>query len=83
MINQLRLEFPSTNIFSIPTGWAGVELNQMYEDGALLDNISFMGSKHNSLFTDEKGHQGQIIIETVSLICLNIIYNVDLRTNNN
>ena len=82
MINQLRLEFPSTNIFSIPTGWAGVELNQMYKDGALLDNIGFMGPKHNSLFTDEKGHQGQIIIETGSLIWLNSIYNVDLSTNN-
>ena len=44
--------------------------------------MSFMGPKHNSLFTDEKGHQGQIIIETGSLIWLNSIYNVDLRNNN-
>jgi hypothetical protein len=41
-----------------------------------------MGPMPSSLFTDEKGHQGQIVIETGTLIWLNSIYNVDLSTHN-
>ncbi len=81
IVDPLRIEFPSTNIFTIPTGWAAVNLNQMNQDGLLLDNISFMGPKPTSIFTDNKGHQGQIVIETGTLIWLNSIYNVDLSTN--
>ena len=82
IVDQLRAEFPNTKIFSIPTGWASVHLAQMREDNTLLDTIGFMGPKATSLFTDEKGHQGQIIIETGTLIWLNSIYNVDLETHN-
>ncbi len=81
IVDQLRSEFPSTKIFTIPTGWAAINLNQMNEDGSLLDNINFMGPKANSIFTDKKGHQGQIVIETGTLIWLNSIYKVDLSTN--
>ena len=27
MVDQLRIEFPSTKIFTIPTGWASVNLD--------------------------------------------------------
>lgn len=81
MIDQLRLEFPNTNIFSIPTTWATVELYQMQIDSLLLDDISLSGPKATSIFTDTKGHQGQIVIETGTLLWLNSIYNVDLSTN--
>ena len=81
IVEPLRLEFPNTKIFSIPTGWASVELTQMKLDDELLDDIRLMGAKPTSLFTDQKGHQGQIIIETGSLVWLNSIYGVDLSTN--
>lgn len=81
IVDQLRTEFPSTNIFTIPTGWAAITLHQMYQDSLLLDDINFMGPKDNSLFTDKKGHQGQIVIETGTLIWLSSLYNVDLSTN--
>lgn len=81
IVEPLRLEFPNTKIFTIPTGWASVELTQMKLDDALLDDIELMGPKPTSLFTDFKGHQGQIIIETGSLVWLNSIYGVDLSTN--
>ncbi|MDG2449614.1 MAG: hypothetical protein P8M34_08240 [Saprospiraceae bacterium] len=80
MINQLRAEFPLTNIFTIPTGWATINLAQMNQENLLLDNISMFGPKPTSIFTDPKGHQGQIAIETGTLIWLNSIYNVDLIT---
>jgi hypothetical protein len=82
IIDSLRAEFPSTKIFTIPTGWAIINLNQLRQDSLLLDDIQFMGPKANSIFTDEKGHQGQIGIETGTLLWLNSIYGVDLETNN-
>ena len=81
IVDPLRLEFPNTTIFTIPTGWASVELTQMKLDNELLDDIGLMGAKPTSLFTDQKGHQGQIIIEAGSLVWLNSIYGVDLSTN--
>lgn len=77
-MDELRLEFPSTKIFTIPTGWATKNLAQMNLDNELLDDISMVGPKLSSIFTDEKGHQGQIVIETGTMIWLNSIYNVDL-----
>lgn len=82
MVEQLRSEFPNTNIFTIPTGWAGKFLAQMKQDNLLQDEIAMFGPKPTSIFTDTKGHQGQIVIETGSLVWLSSIYNVDLSTHN-
>jgi len=81
VIDSLRAEFPSTNIFSIPTGKASIDLWQMNQDDLLLDDITFMGPFATSLFTDVKGHQGEIIAYTGALMWLNAIYKVDLKTN--
>ena len=81
MVDQLRIEFPSTNIFTIPTGWAAVELAQMQEDSLLLDNITMSGPYETSIFTDQKGHQGDIVVQAGSLVWLSFLYNVDLNTN--
>ena len=78
IVDELRLEFPSTKIFTIPTGWATKNLAQMNLDNELSDDISMVGPKSSSIFTDEKGHQGQIVIETGTMIWLNSIYKVDL-----
>ena len=81
LVDQLRAEFPSTNIFTIPTGWATLNLAKMKQDDLLLDNIAMFGPKPTSIFTDDKGHQGQIIIETGTLLWLSGIYNIDISTN--
>ena len=78
MVDQLRDEFPSTEIFTIPTGWTSVNLDLMNSNNELLDDISRFGPQPTSLFTDTKGHQGDIIRETGSLLWLSSIYNVDL-----
>ena len=80
MVDQLRVEFPSTPIFTIPTGWTAVNLAEMQENDELLDEITLSGPKATSIFTDEKGHQGQIVIETGTLLWLSSIYGVDLST---
>ena len=79
IVDKLRLEFPSTKIFTIPTGWATKNLAQMNLDNELLDDISMVGPKSSSIFTDEKGHQGQIVIETGTMIWLNSIYQINLE----
>lgn len=80
VVDPLRSEFPNTSIFTIPIGWAAIELVKMREDGQLLDSIDFSGPKASSLFTDSKGHQGQIIIEAGTLMWMNGIYNMDLNS---
>lgn len=82
IIDPLRLEFPSTKIFTIPTGWATVNLAQMKLDDLLEDEISMFGSSSNSIFTDQKGHQGEIVQETGALVWLESIYQIDLSTHN-
>lgn len=82
IVDPLREEFPMTNIFTIPTGWAAVNLAQMNLDNLLLDDIQMFGPKPTSIFTDAKGHQGQIVIETGTLVWLNSIYREDLNNNN-
>lgn len=82
IVDELRSEFPSTKIFTIPTGWAAKNLAQMNLDNELLDDISMIGPKSTSIFTDEKGHQGQIVIETGTMLWLNSIYNVNLSSFN-
>ena len=80
MVDQLRIDFPSTKIFTIPTGWTSVNLDQMNINNELLDDISRFGPQATSLFVDAKGHQGDIIREAGTLLWLNSIYGVDLST---
>jgi hypothetical protein len=82
IVDQLRIEFPSTKIFTIPTGWATFNLYQMQIDGLLLDQIDMFGSSASSIFVDSKGHQGDIVKKTGGLVWLNSIYNVDLSAFN-
>ncbi len=81
VIDQLRERYPTTEIFSLPTGWATFDLVNQYENDLLLDDVSLFGSYDDSIFTDAKGHQGKIVIYTGALIWLNGLYGVNLRTN--
>ncbi len=81
VVDPLRAEFPNTTIFTIPTGWAAIDLLKMKQDGLLLDSIDITGPSATSLFTDAKGHQGQIIVETGTLIWMKSIYRENLGTN--
>ena len=81
VIDQLRETYPSTVIFSIPTGWATFDLEEMHQNDLLLDDISLFGSFEGSIFTDAKGHQGEVVVTTGALIWLSSIYGVHLRNN--
>ena len=81
LVDSLRNEFPLTNIFTIPTGWAALNLENMFQEGLLAGEIdALIGSNlQNHLFEDTKGHQNYMIRETGALIWLNSIYGVDLN----
>ena len=81
VIDQLRERYPSTEIFTLPTGWATFDLVNQYENDLLLDEVSLFGSYDDSIFTDTKGHQGKIVVYTGALVWLNGLYGVNLRTN--
>jgi hypothetical protein len=81
IVDQLRAEFPFTKIFTIPTGWATFNLYQMNTDSLLLDQIDMFGSWDSSIFTDQKGHQGDIVKKAGGLVWINSIYDVDLSSN--
>jgi len=81
VIDQLRERYPSTEIFSLPTGWATFDLVNQYENDLLLDDVSLFGSYDDSIFTDAKGHQGKIVVYTGALVWLNGLYGANLRTN--
>ncbi len=80
-MNSIRISF---NKKYLPFQQDGLlkNLAQMNLDNELSDDISMVGPKSSSIFTDEKGHQGQIVIETGTMIWLNSIYNVDLSSFN-
>jgi hypothetical protein len=81
VIDQLREIYPSTEIFTLPTGWATFDLVDQHENNLLLDDISLFGSYDDSIFRDSRGHQGKIVVNTGALIWLNGLYGVNLRTN--
>ena len=81
LVDVLRADFPENKIFSIPTGQATLTLYELQRDSLLLDDILYRGNREYSLFADEIGHQGDIIINTGALMWLESIYSVDLDEN--
>ena len=53
------------------------ELKGLFDSGNLMDDLAFQGES-DALFTDAKGHAGEIIIQAGKLVWLSAIYGVDL-----
>ena len=77
-IDDLRSLFPNTDIFSIPYGQSAVELRGHYTAGELPEITAMQGTKATSIFTDNLGHPGTILIDLGILVWLPAIYGVDL-----
>ena len=78
-IDDLRELYPQSEIESIFHGRAAIELRGLFESGSLPE-ISEMTSKRPSgLFTDRKGHAGQILLDLGTLIWLGTIYDIDMN----
>ena len=78
-IDILRDEYPGLDFYCIPYGQAGVALKKLFEAGKLTDITQLQGDWDTSVFTDDLGHPGKILIELGSLIWLRAVYGADLQ----
>ena len=72
---ELSADFPNNEIFTFHHGALAYELREMFEAGELEGDINrLQGPIQSSVFTDAKGHAGQIMIDTGTLIWLHAVH---------
>ncbi|MEO2169659.1 MAG: hypothetical protein ABGY42_16375 [bacterium] len=79
-IGSLRELYPHVEIFCIPYGQSALELRNLFVAGNLPDVSVLTGNSSEAIFTDTKGHAGQILKDLGRLVWLRAIYDVDLMT---
>ena len=78
-IDDLRELYPQSEIESIFHGRAAVELRGLFESGSLPEISKMTSKRPPGLFTDRKGHAGQILLDLGTLIWLGTIYDIDMN----
>ena len=78
-MDGLRMLFPNVDIFCIPYGQSAVALRQYFTAGDLPEVTALQGAKKTSIFTDNLGHPGNVLIDQGILVWLKSIYDVDLE----
>ena len=79
--DDLRADYPGTEVFTFHHGALAYEMREMFEAGELEGDVErLQGPKATSLFTDEKGHAGQMLIDTGTLIWLHAVHGADPMT---
>lgn len=75
---NLSADFPTADVFTFHHGAVMYELRDMFEAGELENDIDQLtGSQATSIFTDPKGHAGQIAIDTGTLIWLHAVHGIN------
>ena len=77
-MDDLRELYPQSEIQSIFHGRAAIELRGLFESGSLPEISKMTSKRPPGIFTDRKGHAGQIFLDLGTLIWLGTIYDVDL-----
>ena len=76
--DELRADYPSTDVFTFHHGALAYEMREMFEAGDLEGDVEqLQGPRASSLFTDEKGHAGDIFVDTGTLIWLHAVHGVE------
>ena len=78
-IDDLRELYPQSEIESIFHGRAAVELRGLFESGSLPEISKMTSKRPPGIFTDRKGHAGQILLDLGTLIWLGTIYDIDMN----
>ena len=78
LIDTLRGLYPTVDIFSIPYGQSAAELRLLFAANNLPDVTNLQGNAGNSIYTDNLGHPGDILVDLGRLVWLNALYDVDL-----
>lgn len=79
LIDALRKDYPETTFFCIPQGQVKVELWRHFEQGKLPEVAELKSREKPSIFRDNTGHGGEVIIKTGTLLWLASIYDADLE----
>ena len=77
-IDNLRDLYPQSEIQSIFHGRAAIELRGLFESGSLPEISEMTSKRPPGIFTDRKGHAGQILLDLGALIWLGSIYDIDM-----
>ena len=76
--DDLRADYPGTEVFTFHHGALAYEMREMFEAGDLDGDIQrLQGPEATSLFTDEKGHAGDMLVDTGTLIWLHAVHGID------
>ena len=78
IIDALRKDYPRTTFFCIPQGRIKVELWRLFDKGRLPDVAALKSADGPSIFRDNTGHGGEVVIKTGTLLWLAAIYGADL-----
>ena len=75
---ELGGDYPGTEVFTFHHGALAYEMREMFEAGGLEGDVErLQGPRASSLFTDEKGHAGDILVDTGTLIWLHAVHGID------
>jgi len=78
LASNLSADYPSADVFTFHHGAVAYELREMFEAGELEGDVNkLQGPKQTSVFKDKKGHAGEIMIDTGTLIWLHAIHDVE------
>ncbi|MGB1840807.1 MAG: hypothetical protein ACPHWZ_06870 [Longimicrobiales bacterium] len=77
-VESIRALFPGVDIFCIPYGRSALELRDLLDAEALPDVDALTGPADQAIFTDTKGHGGNILKDLARLVWLEAIYGIDL-----
>ena len=81
LASNLSSDYPGSDVFTFHHGAVSYELREMFEAGELEGDIEEMtGPKATSIYTDYKGHAGEMMIDTGTLIWLHAVHGVDPMT---
>ena len=77
-MDSIRALYPGVDIFSVPYGQSAGELRLLQAAGNLPDAPNLQGNASNSIFKDNLGHAGDILVDLGRLVWLRALYDVDL-----
>ena len=81
LASNLSSDYSGADVFTFHHGALAYEFREMFEAGELEDDIEQLtGSRKTSIFTDYKGHAGDLMIDCGTLIWLHAVHGVDPMT---
>jgi len=77
LIQTLQSTYPDNDFSCIPYGQSAAELGTLYFTDSLSDVSSLIGNEQESIFKDQKGHAGDILVDLGTLIWAATLYDIE------